>query len=205
MTLLVAQRPVPQKSPSTPQSSQTCSCRLPLPDRSELDFLVVRSAEDQALHVDRRQMDAVGIEAPDRNDLLHLGDAHLARRRRRLVEVAGGLAEHEVAALVRLPALDDADVRADAALEDIIFAVEALHFLALGDLRSDPGLGVEAGNAGATRAHAFGQRALRAELDLELAGEELPFEFLVLADVGRDHLLHLPRAQQLAEAFIVDA
>jgi hypothetical protein len=32
----------------------------------------------------------------------------------------------------------------------------------------------------------------------------LPLELLILADVGRDHLLDLPRAQQLAEPFIVD-
>ena len=69
-------------------------------------------------------MDAVGIEAADRHDLLDLGDADLAAGRRGLVEVAGGLAEHEVAALVGLPALDDAKVGADAALEDIFLAVE---------------------------------------------------------------------------------
>ena len=50
----------------------------------------------------------------------------------------------------------------------------------------------------------LGEGALRTELDLEFAGQELPLEFLVLADIGRDHLLHLPRAQQLAEPFIVD-
>ena len=35
--------------------------------------------------------------------------------------------------------------------------------------------------------------------------KELPLEFLVLADVGRDHLADLPRAQQRADAVIVDA
>jgi hypothetical protein len=69
---------------------------------------------------------------------------------------------------------------------------------------ADAGLGVEAGNARAARAHPLGERALRAEFDLELAGQILPLELLVLADVGRDHLLDLPRAQQLAEPLIVD-
>ena len=72
-------------------------------------------------------------------------------------------------------------------------------------MRADAGLGVEAGNARAARAHPLGERALRAELDLQLAGQILPLELLVLADVGRDHLLHLPGAQQLAEPLIVDA
>jgi hypothetical protein len=86
-----------------------------------------------------------GSRLADRHDLLDLGDADLAAGRGRLVEVARGLAEHEVAALVGLPALDDREVGADAALEDIILAVETLDLLALGDLRADAGLGVEAG------------------------------------------------------------
>jgi hypothetical protein len=35
--------------------------------------------------------------------------------------------------------------------------------------------------------------------------EILPLELLVLADIGRDHLLDLPGAKQLADAFVVDA
>jgi len=49
-----------------------------------------------------------------------------------------------------------------------------------------PVRGEEGRNAGAAGADALGQRALRIELDLELAGEELLGEGLVLADVGRD-------------------
>ena len=58
---------------------------------------------------------------------------------------------------------------------------------------------------GAPGAHPLGERALGHELDLELAREELPLEFGVLADVGRDHLADLPRPQQQAEAPVVDA
>src|SRR5437868_7518031 len=108
-------------------------------------------------------MNAVGVEAADRHDLLDLGDAHLPTGRRWQVEVARGLAEHEVAAFVRLPALDDAEVGADAALEDIFFSIEALRFLALGDLSPDTRLGIETGNARAARAHSLGTRALWAD------------------------------------------
>src|SRR4029453_14115942 len=106
-------------------------------------------------------MDAVGVEAADWHDLLHFGDADLARGGGRLVEVARGLAEHEVAALVGLPALDDRKVRADAAFEDVILAVEILDFLALGDLGADAGLGVEARNSRAAGPHPLRERALR--------------------------------------------
>src|SRR3546814_12661865 len=56
----------------------------------------------------------------DGDDFLDLGDADLCRGRHRLVEVARGLAEDEVAALVGLPPLDDREVGEDAAFEDII-------------------------------------------------------------------------------------
>src|SRR5438552_18312066 len=100
-------------------------------------------------------MDAVGVERTDRHDLLDLGDADTSASRGGLVEVARGLAEHEVAALIRLPALDDRQIGADAALEDIILAVELLDLFALGDLRPNTRLGIEAGNARPARAHAL--------------------------------------------------
>ena len=42
------------------------------------------------------------------------------------------------------------------------------------------------------------------ELHLQLAGEELPLELLVLPDVGGDHLADLPVLQQKAETEVVD-
>ena len=55
-------------------------------------------------------MDAVGIERAHRHNLLDLGDADATAGRGGLVEVARGLAEHEVAAVVGLPALDNRQV-----------------------------------------------------------------------------------------------
>src|SRR5690242_6456095 len=121
-------------------------------------------------------MDAVGIERADRHDLLNFGDTDLAAGRRGLVEVARGLAEHEVPGFVRLPTFDDTDVRADAALEHVGLAVEFLLLLALRDLSADAGLSVEAGNSRSTRAHPLGERALGVELDLDLTRQELPLE-----------------------------
>ena len=67
------------------------------------------------------------------------------------------------------------------------------------------GAGEERRDAGAAGAQALGQRALRIELELELAGQVLALEFLVLADVGRNHLPDLARGQQQAEAEAIDA
>ena len=102
-------------------------------------------------------------------------------------------------------ALTIADVGDEAALHHVGLAVELAHLLALGDQRADAGLGEEGRDAGAAGADALGQRALRVELELELAGEVLLRELLVLADIGRDHLPDLARSQQHAEARAVDA
>jgi hypothetical protein len=93
----------------------------------------------------------------------------------------------------------------EAALHHIGLAVELAHFLALGDQVPTPVLVKKAGMPGAAGADALGQRALRVEFEFELAGEVLLREQLVLADIGRDHLLDLPVLQQAAEADAVDA
>ncbi len=111
----------------------------------------------------------------------------------------------EVARGVALPRLHQGEVGEQAALHDVFIAVELAYFLALGDHRADAGLGEEGRDAGAAGADALGQGPLRVELELELAGEELLGEELVLADVRTDHLVDLLGLQQDAEARAVDA
>ena len=111
----------------------------------------------------------------------------------------------EIAFRVALPGVDEREVGDQAALHDIGLAVELAHLLALGDHGADAGLGEEGRDAGAAGADALGERALRVEFDLELAGEDMLREHLVLADIGRDHLLDLPGLEQQAEAAAVDA
>ena len=106
---------------------------------------------------------------------------------------------------VGLLRLDERDVGQQRALHDVDVAVELARLLALGDQRADAGAGEERRNAGAAGAQLLGQRALRRELELELAGQVLALELLVLADVARDHPLDLARLEQHAEAEAVDA
>src|SRR4029077_6210034 len=83
--------------------------------------------------------------------------------------------------------------------------VELARLLAFGDQRANASAGEERWDAGAAGTKLLGERALRRELELELAGQVLALELLVLADVARDHLLDLARLEQLAEAEAVDA
>ena len=76
---------------------------------------------------------------------------------------------------------------------------------AVADGRARAGRCVECRYSGATRAQAFGERALRAQFDLELARQILALELFVLADVAGDHTRDLPVFEQDPESEVVDA
>ncbi len=160
---------------------------------------------DEAVDEDAGGVDLVGVELAGLDDDLGFGDGDLAAGGRVGIEVAGGAAVDEVAVGVGLPGFHEREVGEDAALEDVGVAVEVLVLFAVGDERADAGARVEAGDAGAASSHAFGERALRGELDFELAGEELAFELGILSDVAGDHFFDLTGLQEKADAPVVDA
>ena len=165
---------------------------------------LVPGANNDALHIHAGKVDAVRIEAADRNNFFDFDNADLAAGGGGLIEVARSLAKNEVARRIGFPCLHDGEIGEDAAFEDIILTVEGLHVLAFGNLRSDACLGIEAGDAGAACTHAFCQGSLRTEFDLKLTSEKLPLELLVLANIGRNHLADLARPQKLAQTFAVN-
>ena len=146
-------------------------------------------------------VDVVGVELARLDELLDLGDRDPPGHRDQRVEVARGLVEDQVAVPVALRRAHQREVGDDRLLEHVLAAVEDARLLrrrgerdrpvrrvaprqaALGDLRADAGRRVEGGDPGAAGAQPLGQRALRGQLDLELAREVLPLELLVLADV----------------------
>eukprot|EP00053_Salpingoeca_punica_P009774 m.88012 g.88012 ORF g.88012 m.88012 type:complete len:585 (-) comp15157_c0_seq1:214-1968(-) len=189
-----------------------------------LDALLEVRRLDDALDEEAWHMDLVRVKGADLDNLLHLGDGDLGGAGHRRVEVACRLAEDQVAGLVGLPCPDQGKVARDGLLHDIVDAVELLGRPRLGgnlnalavllvldgrpallDDCAEGGRGEEGRDAGAARADALGECALRRELDLQLAGQVLALKLGVLADVRRNHALDLARADQLAEAEVVDA
>src|SRR5450759_2111543 len=160
---------------------------------------------DDAFDVNARRDDVVGIEIARLHQVLDLGDRHLAGGRHHRIEIARGLPIHEIAFGIPHPGVHDREIRDQTALHDVALAVELALFLALGDVGAGTGAGEEGGDAGAAGADALGQRALRIEFDLQLAGEILLGEQFVLAHVRRDHLLDLAGLQQQAETGAVHA
>ena len=146
-----------------------------------------------------------GSISPGCQQMLDLGDGHLARCRHDRIEVSRGLAVDEVAFGVALERMHDRKVGDETALHHVAGPVELALVLAFRDLSAGAGSGEEGGDAGAAGANALRQRALRVELDLELAGEILLREGLVLPDIGGDHFLDLPGVEQNAETLAVHA
>src|SRR3546814_4461433 len=102
------------------------------------------------------------------------------------------------------PRLDDGEIGGQPRLENIALAAEDFFLFAFGDDRADARARIEADDARAAGAQPLGERALRIEFELEKAGQILPLEFLILPDIGGDHLAHLAALAQQAEAEIVD-
>ena len=113
------------------------------------------------------------------------------------------LLEHELARLAR--ELERLHGLRRARDRDRPVAVVPTRQAALGDLGADARLREERRDAAAAGAELLGERALRRELELELAREVLPLELLVLADVRRGHLGDPLLRQQDAEPPVVDA
>src|SRR5438105_2204351 len=170
------------------------------PHRALLDpLLVVRSLEE-ALHVDRRDVDGVGVQLAHLDQVLDFRDGDARGGAHHGREVPRGLAEHQVAPLVTLPGAYDGEVGLERLLEDHLASVDHAALLALRDLRTRTCRSEESAQPGATGADALGERPLRIQLHFQLAAEELPLELLVLPHVARDHLAHLARLQEHAQA-----
>src|SRR6185436_4143720 len=145
-----------------------------------LDPLLTRS-DNQAVDEDSGSVNALRIELADLDELLDLGDRDLSGRDGHGIEVPRRLPVDEVAEAFALPGRDHREVAHDAPLEKVIAAVEAPRLFALGHERSGARRRVERGDAGAAGPHPLREGALRHQLDLELAREELPLELGVLS------------------------
>ena len=106
---------------------------------------------------------------------------------------------------VGFPGFHQSHIGLDPSFQNGCDSVELLMLFPLGNQSADSCPRIETGNAGASRAHAFGKRALRAELDLQLARKKLSLKLDVFAHVAGDHLLHLPRPQEQPKAPVIHA
>src|SRR5919204_3104652 len=185
-------------------SSPTPGGRRARRRRAPLDPLPRGPYLDDTIHEQPGEMDVVGVEVPGRDELFDLDDRRAGRHGHRGVEVARAEAEAEVAVRIRPPRVDERDVGGERGLQQVPPPVELAHLsgpaplddlavrpVALGeaaglDVRAGSGRREERGDAVPARPQPLRERALRGELDLDLAGQEAPLQVAVAADVGRD-------------------
>src|SRR5258707_6137005 len=137
-----------------------------------LDALFVLGALEDGVHENAWRMHLVRRKLAWLDKLFDFGNHVVGGRGHHGIEVARGLAIDKVAPAVALPRLDEREIAAQAPLHHVHAAVELARLFAIRDHRAVAGGGVERGNARASRAEAFAQRALRIELDLQFAAQD---------------------------------
>src|SRR5439155_26821978 len=142
---------------------------LPGSRRPLLDSLLVILSLENPLHVDPRRGDRVRVEGAELDQLLDLRNRQARRCRHYGVEVPRRLAINQVAPAVALPGFDEGEVGREAALEQILAAVEFAHLFALGHDGPDAGGCIEAGNPRAARPDALGEGPLGHQLQVDPA------------------------------------
>ena len=135
------------------------------------------------------------------DDRAHLRDRELRGGRHHGPEIHLRVAEDEIAGAVGGVGAHQREVAGDRLLEHVVALAEAAHLLALGQLGAEADRRVERRDAGAARADALGERALRHHLELDLAGHPARLErrglLVVPARRRADHLAHRSVGDQL--------
>src|SRR5689334_15461878 len=106
---------------------------------SALDALFKDFALEDAFYVDAGSVNHVGLKLSGFDQVLDLGDGDLGGGGHHGVEVAGGLAVHEIAPAVSLPGLDESEVGGESALHEVGAAIELAGFFVFGDHGADAG------------------------------------------------------------------
>src|SRR6516165_8444695 len=160
---------------------------------------------DDPMDENTRGMDRIGVEFPCWHKMLHLRHSQLTGGGHHRIEVPRGFAIDEIAFGIALPGMNDRDVRDDSAFHDISFAIKLADLLAFGNDGPNAGFGEKGRNASAACANPLRQGALRVEFEFEFPGKKLLRKKLILADIGRNHLLDLPSLKQNAETRAIDS
>jgi hypothetical protein len=113
--------------------------------------------------------DVLRIDVAALDEFLRLHDRRLCRHAHQRTEVACRLVVQQVAERVADLALDQCKVRLEPRLHDISAAIELAGLLALGQYGVDRRRRIERGHACAGCADAFGQCALRHDVEFDLA------------------------------------
>lgn len=180
-----------------------------LPQLHDLEVLL-RGGGHDTVDVDTGEVDLHGVQLADLDNVLGLDDGEAGGLGHDGAKGTGGVAEDAVAGLVGLPGAQDGHVAGQGRLHEVRLAVEDARLARparlehptpltqpYGDLaRLDVAVGARRGEEGRDAAprgaQPLGQRALRTQLDGDLAREVLLLQDLVAAQVAQHQAIYLP-------------
>src|SRR5260370_5215872 len=151
-----------------------------LPHGAGFDLFFVVGALEDGVYEDARGVDLVRGELAELDELFYFGDHIIGGGGHHGIEVARCFSVDEIAPTIAFPGLDESEIAAQSAFEDVVAAVEVARFFSFRDHGAVAGRGVESGNARAPRTDALGESALRIPLDLDVAAyDKLPARFFL--------------------------
>src|SRR5260370_6613056 len=142
---------------------------LHFPNGAPLDALFVLGTLKNGVDENTGRMNVIRVVLAELYEFFDFGDNVVGGSRHHGIEVARGLAIDEVAPAIAFPCLDECEITAQAAFENILAAVELAGFFSFGDHGAIARGRVERGNTGATGAEALTQRALGIQFHLQFA------------------------------------
>src|SRR5690625_1839792 len=149
-------------------------------------------------------MDMLRIKLADFDQLFHLDNSDFPGHCDIGVEIACGLAKNQIAAFVSDISFDQRHIGHDRPLHHILTAIKFACFLALSYHGASTCGSKECRNTRTPCAQTLCKGPLRSKLYLYITGQILTLELLVLADIRRDHLAHLPGVERLPEPVTID-
>src|SRR5260370_21624052 len=137
--------------------------------RGGVDFFFVVGALEDGVYEDARGVDRVRGELGELDELFYFGDHIIGGGGHHGIEVARCFSVDEITPAIAFPGLDESEIAAQSAFEDVVAAVEVARFFSFRDHGAVAGRGVENGNDRASRPDALREKALRIQLDLDFA------------------------------------
>src|SRR5450631_1011176 len=151
-----------------------------------LDGFLKHWPHDNSVYIDTWSHNFIRIQLTWLNEFFNLGNRQIRGCGHCRIEIASCFPVDKIAMTVCFPGLDKRDVRTQSELHQVGLSGEFPNFLAFSDNGADAGRHIECRNPSTAGANPLGERALRNQSKVQLAGDYKLFEHTVFAYIASD-------------------